>query len=144
MLKGMAIASGENGAAFASASDARPAARYHISHREHAGWQRPARGEHAEAEDDLPEARQERQRAVRVAMDHDREQHPGDARRYVLLDRRVEHLIGEAAMLASRARDHFGAGHDQGENRHPTPEREIGERRCGRIGEVEHLYQRGE
>ena len=144
MLKGMAIVKRRQ------RSGVRQRERYETcrqiphSHREHAGRQRPARGKHAETEDDLPEARQEHQRAFRVAMDDDGEQHPGDARRNVLLDRSVEHFIGKAAMLASRARDHFGPGHDQGENRHPTPQREIGERRCDRVGEVEHLSQCGD
>ena len=142
-----------NGIAIASARERRAArqrerreARREIpdADREHAARQRAARREHAETEHDLPQAGQQPQRVRRVAIEHDREQRAGDAGRNVLLDRRVQHLVGKSAMLAARARDHLGAGEDHGERRHAGPQREIGERRCGRIGQIERLQRAGE
>jgi hypothetical protein len=69
------------------------------------------------------------------------DQRAGDARRDVLLGRLVEHLVGEAAVLAARARNHLGGGEQHGNRRHAGPEQEIGQRRRGGIRQVQRLQR---
>ena len=110
MPNGTAIASGENGAPLAKRERREAGGEIPDADREHAARQRAAGREDAEAEHDLPQAGQHPQRVRREAVEHDGQQRAGDAGRDELLDRRIQHLVGEAAVDAARARDHLGAG----------------------------------
>ena len=94
MPNGSAMAQGENGALALNARVREPGRQIPHTDREHAARQRPARGEHPEAEHDLPQAGQHPERIRREAIEHDSEQRTGDAGRNELLHRGIEHVVG--------------------------------------------------
>ena len=97
------MAHGESARLPANEMQTRPVTRYHAPAASMGRGKKSARGEDAEAENDLQQPRQHPRRARNKTHDGESEQCAGGDRRQKLLDGHEDHLVGQSGMYAVRA-----------------------------------------
>ena len=91
----------------------------------------------------LPKSRQHPQRLRREFPEHRREQDAGDAGGQELLDRLVNHGVGETRMVPARSRPHLDPDHHRRQHCGRRPAGKEGKRIVGGIVEPVRLQERG-
>ena len=121
------------------ASEQKPCAR-----KEHGPRQTAARGEHTEAEDDLPQPRQHPEHVTPDVQQHKGQNRTRNARRQKLRNRHADHLICYPGMKPPAAREHLARDEGSAENGGAEPQRNILRRTICRLWDPVGLHHAGQ